>query len=117
MTWKKIKGITVYGQELDENTRCKHYSSEKDVIAIRMRCCNRYYACNSCHNELETHEIIPWPKDEFDEKAILCGVCGNELSIREYLSANSACPNCGAAFNPNCSKHYPVYFCTDGLFS
>ncbi|MCX7986229.1 MAG: CHY zinc finger protein [Bacteroidales bacterium] len=107
----EINGIQVHGLKLDRNTRCKHYNSEVDVIAIRMKCCNKYYACNSCHNELELHEINPWTQSEFNEKAILCGKCGKELTISEYLSSNSRCPNCDANFNPNCSKHYPIYFC------
>ncbi len=51
-----------------------------------------------------------WKKDEFDTSAILCGICNNEMTIREYLTSNNRCPHCNSAFNPNCSKHYHLYF-------
>ncbi|MEJ5265446.1 MAG: CHY zinc finger protein [Bacteroidales bacterium] len=106
----QINGITIYGISLDSNTRCKHYHGSNDVIAIRMKCCNRYYACNSCHHEMEAHDIIPWAKEDFGEKAVICGMCGHELTIDEYMHSLFRCPNCQANFNPNCSKHYPIYF-------
>ena len=49
-------------------------------------------------------------KNEFDTKAILCGICNNEMTIHEYLASNNRCPHCNSAFNPNCSKHYHLYF-------
>jgi uncharacterized CHY-type Zn-finger protein len=42
--------------------------------------------------------------------AVLCGNCGNEMTINTYLSSNNRCPSCQAAFNPNCSLHYHLYF-------
>ncbi|MGC8803403.1 MAG: CHY zinc finger protein [Bacteroidales bacterium] len=110
MSQIEINGITVYGIEIDRHTRCQHYHSDIDIIAIRLKCCNRYYACNSCHNAMESHDIIPWPETEFNEKAVLCGMCGHELTINEYLKAKFSCPQCGSNFNPNCSKHYSIYF-------
>jgi uncharacterized CHY-type Zn-finger protein len=32
------------------------------------------------------------------------------MTIAEYLSGNNHCPHCNAAFNPNCNKHYHLYF-------
>jgi uncharacterized CHY-type Zn-finger protein len=107
----EINGIPVYGLELDQNSRCKHYHGENDVIAIRLKCCDRYYACCKCHEELESHKIIPWPTECFGEKAVLCGRCGHDLTIAEYLNSNYRCPYCSTAFNLRCSLHYPIYFC------
>lgn len=102
--------IEVKGNLVDDHTRCVHYHSEKDIIAIRMKCCNEYYPCIKCHDEAVDHKTTVWPKAEFDEKAILCGMCYSELTINEYLKSNNRCPNCKAAFNPGCSNHYHLYF-------
>jgi uncharacterized CHY-type Zn-finger protein len=102
--------ISIYGNTIDNETRCQHYQSDKDIIAIKMHCCNKYYACITCHNEKETHTTSVWPKENFNTAAILCGVCKTELSIENYLAANNNCPNCQAAFNPKCSNHYHLYF-------
>ena len=51
-----------------------------------------------------------WPKHEFGEKAVLCGKCGVELTISQYLDCDSVCPRCGARFNPRCRLHLPQYF-------
>lgn len=108
-----IKGINIYGKPIDQQTRCQHWHSELDVIAIKFKCCEKYYPCFSCHEEEADHEPKVWPKSEFDSKAILCGVCGTELSISDYQNSNNSCPNCKAAFNPGCSKHYHLYFETE----
>jgi uncharacterized CHY-type Zn-finger protein len=99
----------VRGVNLDQQTRCMHYHSATDILAIRMKCCGVYYACKDCHLELAGHAIAVWPQAEWDEKAILCGACGTEF--REYLQGESRCPACGAAFNLGCRKHHP--FCFD----
>jgi uncharacterized CHY-type Zn-finger protein len=100
----------INGNLIDQNTRCVHYHSELDIIAIKLKCCGKYYACISCHNEMEIHETAVWPKETFGEKAIICGVCKTELTIVEYLTSNSECPNCKSCFNPKCSNHYSYYF-------
>lgn len=100
----------VYGIGLDPETRCAHYHSERDIIAIKFKCCGTYYSCYQCHQEMADHPAVPWPHNEFDEKAILCGACGSELTINEYLASKNQCPHCGAAFNPGCSHHYCLYF-------
>ena len=102
----------VLGIELDENTRCFHYHSKLDVIAIKFKCCNAYYACIQCHEETTHHEAVVWNTDEFDEKAILCGNCHAEMTIHEYLNANNSCPYCNTGFNPKCSNHHHFYFQT-----
>ncbi len=106
---KMIGAFPVYGQVIDNETRCKHYHSERDVVAIKFRCCKKYYPCYLCHQEAEEHAIAVWDKKDFDQRAILCGVCKRELAIKEYLHAER-CPHCQAAFNPGCSLHYHLYF-------
>ncbi|MFI5185961.1 MAG: CHY zinc finger protein [Chitinophagales bacterium] len=98
------------GNVIDEYTRCTHYHSPLDVIAIKFKCCREYYPCYSCHKEEAGHEHAVWTKNEFDEKAILCGICKNEMTINEYLNSKDHCPYCNAAFNPNCRMHYHLYF-------
>ncbi|MBZ9629157.1 hypothetical protein LB465_00085 [Salegentibacter sp. LM13S] len=109
----QLNGTTVYGQSIDKQTRCIHWHSALDVIAIKFKCCGKYYPCFSCHEEAADHEHEVWPKTEFTEKAILCGVCGHELSIQDYMESSNTCPNCKASFNPGCSNHYHLYFETD----
>ncbi|HVN01297.1 MAG TPA: CHY zinc finger protein [Caulobacteraceae bacterium] len=100
----------VLGVELDPETRCAHWQGPRDVIAIRMRCCGDYYACHDCHAALADHPAVVWPKSEWDERAVLCGVCGTELSVAEYLACDNRCPTCNADFNPGCRLHYHLYF-------
>ena len=100
----------VLGLELDPQTRCAHWRSPLDVIAIKMKCCGDYYACRECHNALADHEATVWPQIEWEQPAILCGVCGGELSVRAYMACANRCPSCGAAFNPGCRLHYHLYF-------
>jgi uncharacterized CHY-type Zn-finger protein len=100
----------VFGVDLDRQTRCAHWRGELDVIAIKLRCCGRFYACRDCHDALEGHPAEVWPVNERDERAILCGVCGETLSIRRYLDCENRCPACGAGFNPGCRLHHHLYF-------
>lgn len=100
----------VRGVGLDAQTRCVHYHSELDVIAIRMMCCGLYYACKDCHQELAEHAVEPWPRDRWNEAAVLCGVCRLEMSIEGYMASGNVCPGCGAGFNPGCRTHYHFYF-------
>src|SRR5437763_12629509 len=34
----------VLGVNVDRETRCAHYHSPRDIVAIRMKCCNAWYA-------------------------------------------------------------------------
>jgi uncharacterized CHY-type Zn-finger protein len=102
--------MNLKGKIIDNQTRCEHYHSELDIIAIKFRCCDTYYPCYLCHQEEANHEAKVWKKEEFDTKAILCGVCQSELSINEYFNSDSKCPNCHSRFNPKCSNHYHLYF-------
>lgn len=106
--------IEVRGLDLDAQTRCTHYHGQTDIIAIKMYCCGVYYACKDCHDELADHKIKVWPKSEWNEKAILCGVCRTELCIRDYLQGGYVCSACGANFNPKCQSHRDHYFALFG---
>jgi uncharacterized CHY-type Zn-finger protein len=100
----------VRGVDLDAETRCAHYRSVLDIVAIKMRCCGVYHACRECHDELSDHATEVWPKADWDRPAVLCGACGLEMSIHEYLSCESRCPGCKAPFNPGCRNHHHLYF-------
>ena len=100
----------VKGVALDPRTRCGHWHGPTDIIAIKMRCCETYYACAQCHEELAGHAVRVWPKSEWDKPAVLCGACGGELSVNAYLACDSRCPSCGAPFNPDCRHHHHLYF-------
>src|SRR5579862_1430214 len=104
----------VSGVNVDSETRCVHYHELVDVIAIKMRCCGVYYACKDCHDALAGHAIEVWPRSEWERPAALCGVCGAEMSIRQYLDCASRCPACKAPFNPGCRSHSHFYFDTEG---
>jgi uncharacterized CHY-type Zn-finger protein len=106
----QIGEIRVFGKPVDQQTRCTHWHSQLDIIAIKFKCCGKYYPCFSCHEEEADHSHQIWSKKEFGEKAILCGVCGNELSIENYMASDNTCPHCQASFNPGCSNHYHLYF-------
>jgi len=100
----------VRGLDLDPETRCAHWRSALDIIAIKMRCCGGYYACRDCHDALADHPATVWPRAEWNESAVLCGACGTEISIEAYLACDNRCPTCAAAFNPGCKLHRHLYF-------
>lgn len=99
----------MHGPTVDEQTRCVHYRTELDIVAIKFACCGRYYPCFECHAETESHEASVWPLAAQGGLGILCGVCRTELAIDVYRAAD-ACPACGAAFNPRCRLHADRYF-------
>lgn len=105
-----IKGISVKGIDIDQRTRCSHYHTQNDIVAIKFKCCNTYYPCHLCHEDVSGHSAEQWSIKERDEKAILCGACGTELTIRDYMHCQSQCPVCQANFNPGCERHYHLYF-------
>ena len=101
--------IRVLGKTVDAETRCEHYATPLDVIAIRFVCCSEYYPCHLCHAECADHPAEQWPAAQRDHEAILCGVCRSELTIDAYLGVD-ACPSCAAPFNPGCKLHQDYYF-------
>lgn len=105
-----VHGVKVYGVNVDHQTRCGHYHSPFDLIALRFPCCDTYYPCYECHEETAGHPAKRWRTEQIEEKAVLCGSCGHQLTIHEYLMSNSVCPSCNANFNPGCRNHYHLYF-------
>lgn len=101
--------VPVRGPVVDEQTRCIHYHSPLDVIAIKFACCGEYYPCHLCHAETAGHTAAVWPVARHGELAVLCGVCQTELTITEYLGVDD-CPHCAAPFNPGCRLHSHLYF-------
>ena len=101
--------MKVYGKSIDDATRCVHYGTVTDIIAIKFTCCGRFYPCFQCHAECETHPAEQWPESEWSEKAILCGVCRTEMTITEYCKSTH-CPTCGSEFNDGCGIHAHLYF-------
>ena len=67
------------GAVVDDQTRCVHYASELDVVAIRFRCCDTYYPCHACHAEAVDHPAERWPADELAATA---------LAMAEAIAAN-----------------------------
>jgi len=105
--------VLVQGVDVDPQTRCAHWHSPLDIIAIKFRCCGEWYACYECHRELADHPSAVWPQAEFGEKAILCGACRTFLDIATYLSCGFRCPDCGSDLNPGCALHRHLYFADD----
>lgn len=103
----------VRGLDVDGETRCAHWRSALDVIAIKMKCCEVYYACKDCHDALSGHAANVWPRAEWSTPAVLCGACGLEMSAQTYLDCGNICPGCGVGFNPGCRTHYHFYFESD----
>ena len=102
--------VPLRGVAVDAETRCDHWDAPVDVIALRFGCCGVYYPCVECHDATTDHASTPWPRNRLDEPAVLCGVCFDRLTAREYLDGDDACPNCGAGFNPGCRSHRDAYF-------
>jgi uncharacterized CHY-type Zn-finger protein len=99
----------VLGDLVDPQTRCVHYSTPLDIVAIKFKCCDAYYPCHLCHAAHAGHDVVRWPKAERGTRAILCGVCESELSIAEYLDVDR-CPTCRSPFNERCRLHHDLYF-------
>jgi uncharacterized CHY-type Zn-finger protein len=102
--------LPVRGINLDPQTRCEHYHGPTDIVAIKMKCCGVYYACKDCHAALAEHPMDVWPESDWDQKAILCGACKTQLSIRQYKMSDFSCPVCRERFNPRCKNHDHFYF-------
>ncbi|MFC7059377.1 CHY zinc finger protein [Halovenus salina] len=103
-------GVPVRGIAVDDETRCRHWDDVVDVVALRFACCGTYYPCYECHAAATDHEPERWPRDRFDESAVLCGLCREELTVDAYLDCGDSCPACGASFNPGCREHHHLYF-------
>ena len=105
--------IQVYGDILDEETRCQHYHSERDIIALKCFACQKYYSCFLCHDRYEDYAFLAYPMSRSEDRVVLCGHCRTELTISQYLGCEDACPICTHPFNPGCKKHRSIYFQTN----
>ncbi|MEQ9413327.1 MAG: CHY zinc finger protein, partial [Cyclobacteriaceae bacterium] len=64
--------MKIRGKIIDQETRCVHYHSPNDVIAIKFKCCQQYYPCYQCHEEDVDHSPEVWASSDFDRKAVWC---------------------------------------------
>src|SRR5678815_52976 len=108
-----VHGVEVFGSVVDDQTRCRHFASPLDIVAIKFKCCGQWFPCRTCHDESVNHPTSVWPKNEFETQAALCGSCGSRLSITKYLEGGDLCQICASPFNPGCRKHHHLYFATD----
>ncbi|KAL6940858.1 hypothetical protein ACO0QE_004776 [Hanseniaspora vineae] len=112
-----IKGLLV-----DDESRCEHWHSDLDVVALKFKCCPAvYYCCYSCHLEVNNidpetgsapngqHQIEKFSRSDDTVKLIMCGACKTEMTFTEYTK-NMKCYNCKHDFNPRCKLHYDLYF-------
>ena len=102
----KKQHIKIHGVGLDKEGRCKHYHTSLDIAALLCAQCRKYYACYSCHDEMEDHPFAATAPEE--EYPVLCGNCRRKLTRKEYKQGS--CPYCHAGFNPRCSLHENIYF-------
>ncbi|MEM6803015.1 MAG: hypothetical protein AAF696_16540 [Bacteroidota bacterium] len=101
----------VWGINPDAQSRCKHWHSEVDIVALRMPGDDHFYPCHECYEAIHGEAPPPWPKESFESaQAILCGNCAHLMTVKTYWASNNQCPNCSHAFNPGCAKHYHHYF-------
>ncbi|NOT49294.1 MAG: hypothetical protein HOP17_16325 [Acidobacteria bacterium] len=107
---RQIHELEIHGMEVDAETRCSHWNSPLDIIAIKFKCCGKWFPCFECHAALQDHRPEVWKTDEFAANAVLCGGCGNRLTIDDYLAGDSSCPKCKRQFNPGCKNHRHLYF-------
>jgi len=59
----KVGDVQVIGIDVDPETRCDHYHSDRDIIAIKFKCCGQWYPCHACHAEVAGHPAEVWPKN------------------------------------------------------
>lgn len=107
---RQVHGVRVRGVSVGPETRCAHYDTDRDVVAVRFPCCERFYPCFECHRAVADHRASTWSDGSFDRRAVLCGACGERLPIAAYLADPTACPACSAPFNPGCADHHHLYF-------
>lgn len=100
----------VFGVECSLKSHCVHYHSPLDIVALKFKCCNRYFCCYECHEILADHPALCWEISDQKTPAILCGNCHKEETIEEYLANPLHCKNCHALFNPGCKHHRSLYF-------
>ncbi|WP_438835700.1 CHY zinc finger protein [Streptococcus pluranimalium] len=60
-----FKGIVI-----DDNSRCQHYHSSQNIVALKYADCHSYYACYKCHGAMESHSFKATSADEV--KPVIC---------------------------------------------
>lgn len=108
----------IVGKLVDEFSRCVHWHGEKDIIALKFKCCpDVYYPCYSCHNEINSEDHVIEKYDihnDKDKNLIICGICKTEMTFEQYKTTDETnllkCYNCKSPFNPGCKYHYNLYF-------
>jgi uncharacterized CHY-type Zn-finger protein len=60
----EVHGHTVRGVDVGPETRCRHYDSDLDVIAVRFPCCGTFYPCYECHLVAADHEPERWGDED-----------------------------------------------------
>ena len=60
----KQENIKIHGIGLDKAGRCTHYHTQLDIAALLCAKCRKYYACYSCHDELEDHPFVATTPEE-----------------------------------------------------
>ena len=83
---------TQVGLNKHTGTRCSHWHGNSDILALLAPCCNRFYACAECHDEVNArprgdgHTLEPWPANtDLDTMALLCGNCKRTFTISAYV--------------------------------
>lgn len=103
--------MSINGVDVDKQGRCTHWAGPTDVVATAFPCCDGWWACYRCHDEVQAHPAQPWPPARHDGLAILCGACHARVAIRYHLARDEDdCPHCGHAWNPACREHADKYF-------
>jgi hypothetical protein len=78
--------------DCEQNKPCPHYLS-KLCKSFYFSCCNVFYNCVRCHNEVETHESSP--------EAIKCEVC-------EFIQ-----PASNECMNKECNTQFDISYCKE----
>lgn len=94
----------IRGIGLDEEGRCVHWNSYRDVVANTCGVCGDLWACSLCHDEVAGHGFGAVDKQL---PSVMCGVCGTRMTFYEY---GESCPGCGHEFNSGCKLHESTYF-------
>ncbi|WP_105956605.1 CHY zinc finger protein [Apilactobacillus quenuiae] len=98
--------MKIYGIKVDSQSRCIHYHTKNDIVALMCQQCHKFYACYKCHDELNNHKFKPVKINQ--AKNILCGNCQTLLTYTQYKL--NYCPYCQHRFNPKCIIHQSIYF-------
>ena len=92
--------IQVYGDILDEETRCQHYHSERDIIA-KCFACQKYYPCFLCHDRYEDHASSGLSCESLRRSSSPLWPLQDRVDyFSVHLGCEDACPSVLILFNP-----------------